>query len=384
MERRAYLRSLSVAGLAGVGGCLRSAGSEPATTTDRPRFRIETVTMKLATPWGAAFGPDGDLYLTERAGRVQRVATDTDRTEAVADRTDRVAARGDAGLLGLAFHPDDPGLAYTYQTYRGDAGLTNRVVRHRVGEEFARESVVLDGIPGGRVRNGGRIAVGPGGELYVGTGDAGDPERAGERDSLAGTVLRLTADGASHPDNPFGDAVFTYGHRNPQGFAWHGDTLWGTDSGASPTMGAGDADETASDATDRPASSVADEVNDLRAGRDYGWPRARGSTGKSAAPVVAYASTLGLGGAAVYRGPIDDWRGDLFVAALAGTHLRRIRVGEGGDVTEQERLLDGKYGRLRTVFTGPTGHLYVTTSNRDGPGDAAAPQDDRVLRIRPA
>ena len=383
MERRAYLRSLSVAGLAGVGGCLRSAGSEPVTTTDRPRFRIETVTMKLAVPWGVAFGPDGGLYLTERAGRVQRVATDADRTEAVADRTDRVAARGDAGLLGLAFHPEDPDLAYTYQTYRGDAGLTNRVVCHRVSEGFARESVVLDGIPGGRVHNGGRIATSPDGALYVATGDAGDPERAGDRDSLAGTVLRLTADGASHPDNPFGGAVFTYGHRNPQGFAWRDGTLFGTDSGARAATGASDAEEPASDATDRAASNVADEVNDLRAGRDYGWPRARGPTGKSADPLVAYASTLGLGGAAVYRGPIDDWRGDLFVAALADTHLRRIRVEDGG-VTQQERLLDGKYGRLRTVFTGPEGHLYVTTSNRDGRDDAAAPQDDRVLRIRPA
>ncbi|WP_137284395.1 PQQ-dependent sugar dehydrogenase [Halorussus salinisoli] len=362
MERRAYLRSLTAVGAVGVSGCLRTAGDEPTTTTDQPPFRTETVTMELEVPWGAAFAPNGDLYLTERPGRVQRVTHENGRKEEVADLTDIVAARGEGGLLGLAIHPDDPDLAYTYQTYEGESGLANRVVRHRISEGFARETVVIDGIAASSVHDGGRVAFGPEGALYVTTGDASEGSRARNRDSLAGKVLRLTPDGDPHPDNPFGNAVFTYGHRNPQGLAWRDGTLFSTEHGPS---------------TD-------DELNVLRAGNDYGWPEAMGPTegDEFTDPIAAYTPTIAPGSAAFYHGPVDDWGGDLFFGTLAGTHLHRVRINDRNEVTDQQRLLDGRYGRLRTVFTGPNDHLYVTTSNRDGRG-TPAPQDDRVLRIQP-
>jgi glucose/arabinose dehydrogenase len=363
MERRAYLRSVTAAALAGGAGCLRTSGSEPTTTTERPQFRIETVTMDLEVPWGASFAPNGDLYVTERPGRVQRVGHENGRREEVVDLTDRVAARGEGGLLGLALHPEDPDLAYTYQTYQGPDGLVNRVVRHRVRDDFARESVVLDGIPGASIHDGGRIAFGPEGSLYVTTGDAGRGARAQDPHSLAGKVLRLRPDGSPRPDNPFGNAVFTLGHRNPQGLAWREGTLFSTEHGP---------------ATD-------DEINVLRAGNNYGWPEVKGPSERDefTDPIAAYTPTIAPGSAAFYRGPIADWQGDLFFGTLAGTHLHRVRIDGQNEVTEQERLLDDRYGRLRTVFTGPEDHLYVTTSNRDGRG-TPAPQDDRVLRIQPA
>jgi glucose/arabinose dehydrogenase len=363
MERRAYLRSLA-AGVFGLGGCLRTSGSTPTTTTEEAPFRIETVTMELEVPWGTAFDPEGGLYVTERPGRVQRITPEGTRDEPVADLTDRVAAQGEGGLLGLALHPDDPGLAYTYQTYRRDGGLANRVVRHRVDDGFARESVVLDGIPGASVHDGGRIAFGPDGALYVTTGDASDRSLAQDRDSLAGKVLRLTPDGEPHPDNPFDSPVFTYGHRNPQGLAWQDGTLYVSEHGPD---------------TD-------DEINVLRAGENYGWPETKGSSDgeQFTDPVAVYTPTIAPASASFYDGPIAEWRSDLFFGTLAGVHLHRVRVDDG-EVVEQERLLDDKYGRLRTAFTGPDDHLYVTTSNRDGRGDdSAAPQDDRILRIQPA
>ncbi|WP_134670990.1 PQQ-dependent sugar dehydrogenase [Halorussus marinus] len=363
MDRRAYLGSLT-AGLVGLGGCLRTGGTEPdETTTERVRFRTETVTMELTVPWGAGFDPEGYLYVTERPGRIQRVTPDGDERELIADFTDRIAHRGEGGLLGLAFHPEDPDLAYTYGTYRVDGDLLNRVVRHRVAEGFAPDGVVVDAIPAGTVHDGGRIAFGPEGYLYVTTGDAGDPERARDRESLAGKVLRVAPDGDAHPDNPAeGDPrVFTYGHRNPQGLAWADGTLFGTEHGP-----------------DRD-----DEINVLRAGRNYGWPDAMGPSDDESYvdPVTSYTPTIAPGSAAVYDGPIDDWRGDLFVGTLAGRHLRRVRI-EDGSVVDEERLLDEEYGRLRTAFTGPDDHLYVTTSNQDGRG-TPAPQDDRVLRLQP-
>jgi len=363
MKRRSYLRSLAAAaGTVGTGGCLRTAGSEQPTTTDEPQFRIETVTMELEVPWGLDAAPDGDLLVTERPGRIQRVARENNRTEEVADLTDEVAARGEGGLLGFALHPDDPDSAYTYQTYEGEEGLTNRVVRHRVSEEFARESVVVDGIPAASIHDGGRIAFGPDGNLFVTTGDASDGTLAQDRDSLAGKVLRVTPDGEPHPDNPFGNAVYTYGHRNPQGLAWRDGTLFATEHGPS---------------TD-------DEINVLRAGENYGWPDVTGPSDgdRFTDPIASYTPTIAPGSATFYDGPVEDWRGDFFFGTLAGTHLHRVRIDDQNEVVEQERLLDGKYGRLRTVFTGPDDHLYVTTSNRDGRG-TPAPQDDRVLRIQP-
>ncbi|NEU55578.1 PQQ-dependent sugar dehydrogenase [Halorussus sp. MSC15.2] len=370
MQRRVYLRSLTATvGAVGATGCLRTAGDEPTTTTEQPRFRTETVTMELEVPWGAAFAPDGDLYLTERPGRVQRVAHENGRKEQIADLTDVVAARGEGGLLGLAIHPGNSDIAYTYQTYEGQNGLTNRVVRHRISDDFVRESVVFDGIPGASIHDGGRIAFGPGGSsgasdgaLYVATGDAGESGLAQDRESLAGKVLRLTPDGEPHPDNPFGNAVFTYGHRNPQGLAWREGTLFSTEHG--------------------PSSD--DEINVLRAGNNYGWPEAMGPTdgGRFTDPIESYTPAIAPGSATFYHGPVEDWRGDFFFGTLAGTHLHRVRIDDNGNVVGQQRLLDGKYGRLRTVFTGPEDHLYVTTSNRDGRG-TPAPQDDRVLRIQP-
>ncbi|MFC4550241.1 MULTISPECIES: PQQ-dependent sugar dehydrogenase [Halorussus] len=362
MKRRAYLGSL--AALAGAAGCLKPARSQSATTTtEATQFRIQTVTMELEIPWGVAFGPDGDLYVTERPGRIQRVTRENYRKELLADLTDVVAHRGEGGLLGLAFHPEKSDLAYTYQTYESADGLRNRVVRHRVSEDFARESVVFDGIPGAYNHDGGRIAFGPDGALYVTTGDAGHGSQAQDRDSLAGKVLRLTPDGKPHPDNPFGTAVYTYGHRNPQGLAWRNGTLYATEHGP---------DE-------------ADEINVLRAGENYGWPKVTGASDRKrfTDPLTSYTPTVAPGGATFYDGPIGDWRGDFFFGTLAGQHLRRVRIDDRGNVVEQQRLLDGKYGRLRTAFAGPGGDLYLTTSNRDGRG-TPAPQDDRILRIRPA
>ncbi|WP_132059108.1 PQQ-dependent sugar dehydrogenase [Halorussus amylolyticus] len=370
MERRAYLRSVTtglagVTGMTGFAGCLRTGGTEQtATTTEAVQFRTETVTMELEIPWGAAFDPEGVLYLTERPGRVQRVTPEGEDREEVADFTDRIAHEGEGGLLGLAFHPGDPDFAYTYGTYDADDGLVNRVVRHRVDEGFATDGVVVDDIPAGSIHDGGRIAFGPEGALYVTTGDAGEGERAQDRDSLAGKVLRVTPDGDPHPDNPGegGPRVFTYGHRNPQGLAWRDGTLFSTEHGP-------DHD---------------DEINVLRAGNNYGWPDVMGPSDDETFtdPIESYTPTIAPASATFYDGPIDDWQGDFFFGNLAGRHLRRVRI-DGEEVVEQERLLDEEYGRLRSVFTGPDGHLYVATSNQDGRG-TPAPQDDRILRIQPA
>ncbi|WP_458187418.1 PQQ-dependent sugar dehydrogenase [Haladaptatus sp. NG-WS-4] len=359
MRRRTYLRSIAL-GISGIAGCFGSSGrpTDTSTTKRRRGVRITTVAMNLEVPWGVAFDSAGDLYLTERPGRIRRLRPN--RNEIVADFTGQIAHSGEGGLLGLVLHPNDESLAYTYQTYESQGTLQNRVVCHRIDEGFEPKCTVLDGIPASSIHNGGRLAIHDD-ALYVTTGDAGSGARAQDRQSLAGKVLRLTLDGEPHPDNPFGNEVFTYGHRNPQGLAFRDGILYSTEHGPD---------------TD-------DEINVLEAGNNYGWPEVTGQGGQFTDPITSYTPTIAPGSATFYDGPISEWQGDFFFGTLVGTHLHRVRI-DGREVVEQERLLEGEYGRLRTVFTGPEDDLYVTTSNQDGRSASPAPQDDRVLRLQPA
>ncbi|MFB6280693.1 MAG: sorbosone dehydrogenase family protein [Haloferacaceae archaeon] len=364
MHRRTFLAAAGAgaAALAGCGAAPSGTGTTagggawtPPTVVAADGIAVEAYATGLEVPWGAAFR-DGTLYLTERPGRVGRVAGGTAETVHEAE----VRARGEGGLLGLVAGPD--GAAYTYQTYAEGGATRNRVVRHDPADGWAAETL-LDGVPGAFVHDGGRLLLRDG-ALYVTCGDATDGAAAQDRTTLNGTVLRLTPDGDPHPDNPFGSPVFTYGHRNPQGLAFRGDDLFATEHGPD---------------TD-------DEVNLLRAGNNYGWPAVTGPSDddRFADPLVAYTPTIAPGSAAFYPedGPIAAWQGDFFFGTLAGAHLHRIEF-DGTEVVGEERLYDGRFGRLRTAFVGPEGHLYVTTSNRDGRGDPA-PDDDRVLRFRPA
>lgn len=361
------------AAFAGFAGCASESRSQSAgSALGGVDARVETVVSGLEIPWTGAFRDD-TLYLTERPGRIVRVpavaggegSAESD-PELVADLTTETEHTGEGGLLGLAFHPDDRDIAYVYQTYRSENGPRNRVLRGDFGRSEPRFRPIATGIPASSIHNGGRLAI-EGDALYATAGDASQGDLAQDRSSLGGKVLRFTLAGESHPENPFDDPVFSYGHRNPQGLAFRDGRLYSTEHGPSHD----------------------DEINLLEPGGNYGWPGVMGTGSANAdsdaggfiPPLATYTPTVAPASAAFYDGPIDAWRGDLFFGALAGTFLGRVRVS-GRAVSEQERLLEGEFGRLRTVFSGPDGHLYVTTSNRDGRG-SPTDSDDRVLRIRP-
>ncbi|MEE8472409.1 MAG: PQQ-dependent sugar dehydrogenase [Dehalococcoidia bacterium] len=324
----------------------------------------------LEVPWSLAFAPDGRLFFTERPGRVRVIEDGVLDPEPWA----RIGAapRGEGGLLGLALDPDfsRTGYVYVYYTRRDGTGrLVNRVSRLReVGGRGGDEEVILDGIPGARNHNGGRLRFGPDGRLYITTGDAGDGDLAQDLSSLAGKVLRLDPDGSIPGDNPFpGSPVYSYGHRNPQGLDWHPDTgtLVATEHGP----------------------SAHDEVNVIVPGGNYGWPLVSGE-GRDPGSIGPLRQTgretWAPSGASFYTGDLfPRWRGDFFLAALRGRHLRRLRLdGPAGGVIEEEVLFRGELGRLRDVVVGPDGALYLATNNRDGRGSPAA-DDDRILRVVP-
>ena len=329
----------------------------------------EVVAEGLEVPWALAFPPDGRILVAERTGRI-RVVLDGRLLEAPFAVLD-VANVSESGLMGMALHPGfaENGHLFVCYTYWGDGGRpVNRVARLTdSGGAGVGHRVILDGIPGARNHDGCALGFGPDGKLYVTMGDAQEPERAQDLASLSGKVLRLDPDGGIPADNPFpGSPVYTYGHRNPQGLDWHPVTgeLFITEHG--------------------PNSD--DEINILQAGKNYGWPLALGETGDSrfVDPILSLTPTVALSGAAFYDGDTlpGEWDGDFIFAALRGSHLARV-VLQGPDyrvVERTERLFDGKYGRLRAVAMSPDGHLYFTTSNRDGRG-RPRPGDDKLLRL---
>jgi glucose/arabinose dehydrogenase len=243
------------------------------------------------------------------------------------------------------------------------------------GGRLGTPQTLLDDVPGGTNHDGSRLAFGPDGMLYMTTGDAGNARLAQDRSSLAGKILRLTPDGRPAPGNPFGDAVWTLGHRNPQGLVFHPGTgvLYATEHGPN---------------TD-------DEVNLIERGRNYGWPDVRGycdsggerdfcAANEVVEPVEAWTPTVAVAGADFYDGDVfPEWRGSLLVTALRGESLFRLTLtSDGRRAASTERLLEGELGRIRDVLVGPDGTVYLATSNRDGRGRPRG-GDDRIVRLTP-
>ena len=335
--------------------------------------RVETVAAGLEVPWGLAFLPNGDILVTERPGRLRLVRDGRLAREPLAVMDDSDTAEG--GLLGIALHPDfaTNGMFFLYRTvHPNDDDPLNRVERWQLtenGTAATRFGILLDNIPAATYHNGGRLRIGPDGMLYVGTGDARDPNLSQDPESLAGKLLRIDPDGSIPDDNPIpGSPVYLLGIRNTQGFDWPNDsTIWLTDHGPSGEMLRRDHDE----------------VNVARAGDNLGWPTIYGcesSTGM-VSPSITWADATPPGGAAVYTGDaIPEWQGSLLIGILGSRHLQRVALDASGSVTHHEVYFRNELGRLRDVVMGPDGHLYLTTSNCDGRGDCPA-DGDKVFRI---
>ena len=341
---------------------------EVFTTQDGVRFVVEAPVSALDVPWSMAFAPDNRLVLTERAGRV-RILNIATMTAELALTLDGVFTQSEAGLLGIALDPDftQNRQVYLYYTAVAGAGAVNRVLRFReTGNRLTDRVTLLDNLPAASIHDGGRLRFGPDRLLYITTGDAANTSLAQDPASYAGKILRLNTDGTSPRDNPFSSPVFSYGHRNPQGLDWHPTTadLWASEHG----------------------NSGNDEINLIRGGINYGWPRIEGAATMPGMqpPAAFFTPAIAPSGASFYRGSrFPQFADNLFVATLRGTHLLRLRVNAAGQVTSQERLLEGRFGRLRDVQVGPDGALYILTNNRDGRGNPAT-TDDRLLRIVPA
>jgi aldose sugar dehydrogenase len=320
---------------------------------------IAVIAENLQTPWSIVLSTDGRVFFTERIGTIRVIsANGTLAHDPVGYiRVDQV---GEGGLLGIDLHPNFTSnhKIYIYHTYSNSSGIYNRVMLLVENENKIVDSqIILDGIPGGRFHDGGRLKFGPDNKLYISTGDTGIAELSQNKSSLAGKILRINDDGTIPIDNPFpGSAVYAYGFRNVQGLTWHPETreLYASDHGATGN----------------------DEINIVRAGSNYGWPYEECSNdGKYSAPLICFNPSIAPSGIAIPNSSKLGYDGDLLLATLKGSQLRSIDLYSG----EQNNILVG-YGRLRDVVEGNNGSLIVLTSNTDGRG-LIQENDDKILRI---
>jgi len=341
--------------------------------TEPPGISVESWVSGLNIPWSLVFLPDGRGLVSERRGQIRLIGPGGQLAQKPY-ATLQVTAHGEGGLMGLALHPKFPESPYVYvmltrQEREGSANAVIRLKHEGDHAQFDRDIVV--GIPAGTFHDGGRIAFGPDGMLYIGTGDSTHPGLAKDLHSLAGKILRVTAEGEIPSDNPFaGSPIYSYGHRNVQGLAWHPQSgmLFASEHGPTGEFGL----------------HARDEINLIKPGGNYGWPDATCAVSrpKLIDPLVCWAD------ASVPPGGIAFAGNDLLVATLRSEALIRIQFLGSGDryrVIAIQRWFassrsSGRYGRLRDVVAGPDGTFYVLTSNRDGRG-RARPGDDHILRI---
>jgi len=369
-------RIATLLGLTGV--AIASHGATATFESDKATFQLETVAEGLEHPWGLAFLPDGSQLVTERNGQLRHIENGQ-LDDSPIQGLPELAVSGQGGLLDIILHPEFEQnrtlfLSYAHKVSR--EGLTTRVARATLRDDRLEDvTVIFEAMPRGTTSRhfAGRMAFDAEGNLYVAVGDRGEMDRAQKTDDDAGGVHRITVDGEPAAGNPFlddsavNDSFFTYGNRNIQGMTVHPETgeIWSHEHG--PRGG--------------------DEINIIRAGNNYGWPKVTYGIDYSGATITDRTTMEGVtdplhywdpsiapSGMAFYTGEaFPQWSGDLFVGALKMQKLVRLSI-ENEKVTEEEDLLEDLGERIRDVRMGPDGALWLLTDSSEG----------KVYRVVPA
>jgi len=349
------------------------------------KIRVVLVAGGLSNPWSIAWLPDGEMLVTERAGRL-RVLRDGVLDPTPVDGTPKVKITTLGGLLEVLPHPNfaSNGLLYMSYSKAGDGNLSTTAVARGRLEGTALKDLedvfVAENWSNSPTNFGGRMVFGRDGMLYVTVGERQEQERAQNTMLHGGKVVRLRDDGTAPPDNPFFGKpgylpeIYSIGHRSPQGLAVHPVTgeLWENEHG--PLGG--------------------DEINIVRSGKNYGWPlvtygkdydgteiSAEQTRSGLEPPFMFWVPSIAISGLSFYTGDrLAAWKGNAFVGSMmegrtrATGHIQRITFSDDGAPIQREPILAQLRQRIRDVRPGPDGLLYVLTDENPGV----------LLRIEPA
>lgn len=348
-------------------------------TAHEPNVRVRVLVRGLSHPWSLAFLPDGDMLVTEREGRLRIIRDGVLDPEPISGVPEVFTGGPYAGLMEVALHPDFEENQQIYLTYiSAGERSTSILARARFdGKALHELREIFRAEPEGIQTSGARILFAPDGTLFMPVGGAFDYQgkgtgfRAQEPDVHAGKIVRLRDDGTPPDDNPFvGEPgylpeIYSLGHRNPMGLAFHPETgeLWIAEN----------------------APQGGDEVNVIRPGKNYGWPvvsYGRLYSGPRISdrpwqegmeqPVVVWQPSIAPSGMTFYTGDaFPAWRGDLFVGSMKEGriqrtgHLERVVFNRNHEEIARESILTELQQRIRDVRQGPDGLLYLLTEEED-------------------
>jgi glucose/arabinose dehydrogenase len=345
-------------------------------TSEKYNFTIETVVDGLDQPWSVVFLPDGRMLVTEKSGQL-RVITNGKISEPIKGLP-KIREKGQGGLLDIALDPDheNNNIIYLSYTAKGQGGFGTEVVKGRLHRNTLLDTQVIFKLSPKSYTGyhfGSRLIFANDGTLFITLGDRGNKDRAQDLSDHAGSLIRINKDGSIPEDNPFVDTpnvmpeIYTYGNRNMQGIAKHPDTgdVWTIEHG--PQGG--------------------DELNLMKPGVNYGWPvitygvnyglgtEIGEGTEKEgmAQPIHYWVPSIATSSLLFYTGDkFPNWKGNAFVSSLKFGQLARLEM-EGNKVVKEERLINGKVGRIREVQQGLDGYIYMITDESNG----------RILRMKP-
>lgn len=348
-----------------------SADAADTINTQGPTVRVEKLAGGLDHPWAVEVLPDGAYLVTERPGRM-RIIRDGKLSEPIGN-VPKVSARGQGGLMDVALAPDfatSRKLYFTAAIAKAQGSGTEAFSATLSRDEKRLDAVTpvftMRRFTSGNIQYGSRIAIAPDGTLFISVGDRGDRDRSQDWQDDAGSIIHINADGSIPTDNPFKDGgkalpeIWSKGHRNPQGITFD------TKDGKLYTVEHG--------------ARGGDEINQLEAGKNYGWPiitygrdYSGAEIGEGTAkkgleqPLYYWDPSIAPGALAVYRGAMfPEWDGNFIVAALKFELLSRMQRDESGAFVAEERLFEGEYGRIRDVIVAPDGALLMVTDEDDG------------------
>ncbi|KGX83519.1 PQQ-dependent sugar dehydrogenase [Pontibacillus marinus] len=312
----------------------------------------EGIATNLKVPWDIIQTGEG-FFISQRGGTIIKVRANGEKTEMPLQLERDVVHRGEGGLLGFVLHPNyaQNQNAYVYHTYEEQGRRQNRVVLlKQVNQSWEEQKVLLEGIPGSNIHNGGRLEIGPDQKLYVSTGDAAQESNAQDLNSLSGKILRMNLDGSIPSDNPFNNSyIYSYGHRNPQGMTWSEDgTMYAAEHG----------------------SRAYDEINLIKPGANYGWPVIRGNEQKEGmeTPLFHSGENTWAPSGLTYQ------NGHLYMAGLRGEQIREFDLEQ-----KSSRVFVDGVGRVRDILFDEN-DMYFITNNTDGRG-TPRPNDDKLIKV---